>query len=57
MKKTDKVTNPAKLRVDFRFLCELVVCGVLGKEGLQVSTQSFLQNMEQFSASEPLYSI
>lgn len=36
LKKVDKVTNPAKLRIDFRFLCELVACGVLGKDGLQV---------------------
>uniref|UniRef100_A0A1I7ZPT8 MIF4G domain-containing protein n=1 Tax=Steinernema glaseri TaxID=37863 RepID=A0A1I7ZPT8_9BILA len=36
-RKSDKVVNPSKLRVDIRFLAELVLNGVLGssKEGIQ----------------------
>ncbi|UMM27894.1 hypothetical protein L5515_010977 [Caenorhabditis briggsae] len=37
VKKTDKITNVAKLRVDIIFLAELCLCGVFNeKEGLQV---------------------
>ncbi|WKY08242.1 hypothetical protein Q1695_007613 [Nippostrongylus brasiliensis] len=36
LKRSDKITNPAKLRIDLRLLCELILCGVVGKDGLQV---------------------
>ncbi|EYC43670.1 hypothetical protein Y032_0484g2306 [Ancylostoma ceylanicum] len=44
LKRTDKILNPAKLRIDVRLLCELVLCGVVGKEGLQTlgATLSFI---------------
>ncbi|KHJ88975.1 MIF4G domain protein [Oesophagostomum dentatum] len=44
LKRTDKITNPGKLRIDVRLLCELILCGVFGKEGLQTlgATLSFL---------------
>uniref|UniRef100_A0A0N4WHD7 MIF4G domain-containing protein n=1 Tax=Haemonchus placei TaxID=6290 RepID=A0A0N4WHD7_HAEPC len=35
LKRADKISNPAKLRIDVRLLCELILCGVVGKEGLQ----------------------
>ncbi|CAJ0929024.1 unnamed protein product, partial [Mesorhabditis belari] len=35
-KKSDKVINPGKLRVDMRLLFELILNGVFAKEGLQV---------------------
>uniref|UniRef100_A0A8L8JV59 MIF4G domain-containing protein n=1 Tax=Heligmosomoides polygyrus TaxID=6339 RepID=A0A8L8JV59_HELPZ len=35
LKRTDKIANAAKLRLDVRLLCELILCGVVGKEGLQ----------------------
>ncbi|GMR48376.1 hypothetical protein PMAYCL1PPCAC_18571 [Pristionchus mayeri] len=34
-KKSDTITNPAKLRVDLRLIAELTLHGVFGKEGLQ----------------------
>ncbi|CAJ0572127.1 unnamed protein product, partial [Mesorhabditis spiculigera] len=36
LKKSDKVTNPSKLRIDLRLLFELFLNGVFAKEGLQV---------------------
>ncbi|GMS96034.1 hypothetical protein PENTCL1PPCAC_18209 [Pristionchus entomophagus] len=35
LKKSDTITNPAKLRVDLRLITELTLHGVFGKEGLQ----------------------
>ncbi|KAF8373117.1 smg-3 [Pristionchus pacificus] len=34
-KKSETITNPAKLRVDIRLIAELTLHGVFGKEGLQ----------------------
>ncbi|ETN75648.1 MIF4G domain protein [Necator americanus] len=44
LKRTDKIANPGKLRIDVRLLCELILCGVVGKEGLQTlgATLSFI---------------
>ncbi|VDM51834.1 unnamed protein product [Angiostrongylus costaricensis] len=35
LKRSDKVANPSKLRIDVRLLCEFILCGVVGREGLQ----------------------
>ncbi|KAJ1356723.1 hypothetical protein KIN20_014467 [Parelaphostrongylus tenuis] len=35
LKRADKVLNPSKLRIDVRLLCELILCGVVGRDGLQ----------------------
>ncbi|KJH48436.1 MIF4G domain protein [Dictyocaulus viviparus] len=35
LKRVDKIVNPTKLRIDIRLLCELILSGVVGKEGLQ----------------------
>ncbi|CAI4227186.1 unnamed protein product [Auanema sp. JU1783] len=36
IKKSDKIANPSKLRIDLRFLCELILAGVFKKDGLQL---------------------
>ncbi|EJW83479.1 hypothetical protein WUBG_05607 [Wuchereria bancrofti] len=43
-KRSDKIQNPSKLRVDIRLLAELCLHGVFGKEGVQLlgSAVSFL---------------
>jgi regulator of nonsense transcripts 2 len=48
-KKTDKVENPSKLRVDLRLLAELILNGVFQKEGIQLlgAVLSFLVNTDK----------
>ncbi|PAV68305.1 hypothetical protein WR25_12955 [Diploscapter pachys] len=35
-KKSDKIANSAKLKIDLRFLAECILCGVFSREGMQV---------------------
>ncbi|CAK5108141.1 unnamed protein product [Meloidogyne enterolobii] len=48
-KKTDKVENPSKLRVDLRFFTELLLNGIFGREGLQLlgAVLAFLVNTDK----------
>uniref|UniRef100_A0A915DDT2 MIF4G domain-containing protein n=1 Tax=Ditylenchus dipsaci TaxID=166011 RepID=A0A915DDT2_9BILA len=48
-KKNDAISNPSKLRVDLKFVAELVLNGVLQKEGIQLlgSTLSFVVNTDK----------
>ncbi|KAI6233893.1 hypothetical protein M3Y99_00858900 [Aphelenchoides fujianensis] len=48
-KRADKITNASKLRVDLKFLSELILCGVAGTDGIQLlgSLLSFLINTDK----------
>ncbi|KAI1725024.1 hypothetical protein Ddc_06303 [Ditylenchus destructor] len=48
-RKADTITNPSKLRVDLRFLADLVLHGVLKKEGMQLlgSSLAYIINTDK----------
>ncbi|VDK63972.1 unnamed protein product [Anisakis simplex] len=49
IRRSDKITNPSKLRIDLRLLAELCLHGVFAKEGVQLlgSTLSYITHTDK----------